>query len=216
MIIENQKPPLEGKYFPLESDNIKIFLPKEFKKLSKDEYLSIIEQGKDSINLLSERERLHRIKKSGWDIYFFEYLESSSILSVIPIEYVKFNRNDAQMLLNQIKYDMDQSTESTGNKFTKVEARFFETKEAQIFKAIYNVENKKYNLNFFREIYFVSFNKKSLYLLVREMTGHKTHYITKVVAKMTETQVKLYDQFLDDGDIMDNEKDPFWAKTIKR
>lgn len=164
MIIENQAPPLEGKYFPLESDNIKIFLPKEFKKLSKDEYLSIVEQSKDSINLLSERERLHKIKKSGWDIYFFEYLESSSILSVIPIEYVKFNRNDAQMLLNQIKYDMDQSTESTGNEFTKVEARFFETKEAQIFKAIYNVENKKDNLNFFREIYFVSFNKKSFVL----------------------------------------------------
>jgi hypothetical protein len=164
IIIGNQKPPLEGKYFPLDSDNIKLFLPKEFKKLSKDEYLAIIEKENDSIVSLSERERLHKIKKSGWDIYFFEYLESSSILSVIPIEYVKFNRNDAQMLLNQIKYDMDQSTESTGNEFTKVEARFFETKEAQIFKAIYNVENKKDNLNFFREIYFVSFNKKSFVL----------------------------------------------------
>jgi hypothetical protein len=69
---------------------------------------------------------------------------------------------------------------------------------------------------FRRAEYIESFNKKSLYLLVREMTGHKTHYITKVVAKMKETQVKLYDQFLDDGDIMDNERDPFWAKTIKR
>jgi hypothetical protein len=48
------------------------------------------------------------------------------------------------------------------------------------------------------------------------MTGHKTHYITKVVAKMKETQVRLYDQFLDEGDIMDDERDPFWAKTIKR
>jgi hypothetical protein len=69
---------------------------------------------------------------------------------------------------------------------------------------------------FRRAEYIESFNKKSLYLLVREMTGHKTHYITKVVAKMKETQVKLYDQFLDDGDIMDDVNDPFWAKTIKR
>jgi hypothetical protein len=69
---------------------------------------------------------------------------------------------------------------------------------------------------FRRAEYIESFNKKSLYLLVREMTGHKTHYITKVVAKMKETQVKLYDQFLDDGDISDGENDPFWAKTIKR
>jgi hypothetical protein len=61
-----------------------------------------------------------------------------------------------------------------------------------------------------------SFNKKSLYLLVREMTGHKTHYITKVVAKMKETQIKLYHQFLDEGDITEEDKDPFWARTINR
>ena len=61
-----------------------------------------------------------------------------------------------------------------------------------------------------------SFNKKSLYLLVREMTGHKTHYITKVVAKMKETQIKLYYQFLDEGDITEEDKDPFWARTINR
>jgi hypothetical protein len=61
-----------------------------------------------------------------------------------------------------------------------------------------------------------SFNKKSLYLLVREVTGHKTHYITKVVAKMKETQIKLYHQFLDEGDITEEDKDPFWARTINR
>lgn len=68
-------------------------------------------------------------------------------------------------------------------------------------------------LELFRRAEFIeSFNKKSLYLLVREMTGYKTHYITKVVSKMKETQIKLYHQFLDEGDITQNENEFIWNK----
>jgi hypothetical protein len=66
---------------------------------------------------------------------------------------------------------------------------------------------------FRRAEYIENFNKKNLYLLIREMTGHKTHYITKVVSQMKETQLKLYYQFLDEGDIR-QKNDPFWEKTI--
>jgi hypothetical protein len=54
---------------------------------------------------------------------------------------------------------------------------------------------------FRRADYIENFNKKSLYLLIREMTGHPTHYITKVVTKMREKQIELYNQFMDEGDI---------------
>ncbi len=54
---------------------------------------------------------------------------------------------------------------------------------------------------FRRAEYIESFNKKSLYLLIREMTGHPTHYITKVVNKMRDKQMELYNQFMDNGDI---------------
>jgi hypothetical protein len=54
---------------------------------------------------------------------------------------------------------------------------------------------------FRRAEYIENFNKKSLYLLIREMTGHPTHYITKVVTKMREKQMELYNQFMDEGDI---------------
>ena len=68
-------------------------------------------------------------------------------------------------------------------------------------------------LELFRRAEFIeSFNKKSLYLLVREMTGYKTHYITKVVSKMKETQLKLYYQFLDEGDIKIKEPEFVWRK----
>ena len=48
--------------------------------------------------------------------------------------------------------------------YQKNEARFFETKEAQIFKAIYTVSVPENNSEFNKQIYFVSFNKKSFAL----------------------------------------------------
>ena len=54
---------------------------------------------------------------------------------------------------------------------------------------------------FRRAEYIENFNKKSLYLLIREMTGYPTHYITKVVNKMKERQMELYNEFERDGDI---------------
>ena len=54
---------------------------------------------------------------------------------------------------------------------------------------------------FRRANYIESFNKKSLYLLIREMTGLPTHYVTKVVNKMKERQMELYSEFDKYGDI---------------
>ena len=54
---------------------------------------------------------------------------------------------------------------------------------------------------FRRAEYIENFNKKSLYLLIREMTGHPTHYITKVVNKMRERQMELYNEFERHSDI---------------
>lgn len=57
-------------------------------------------------------------------------------------------------------------------------------------------------LELFRRAEFIeNFNKKSLYLLIREMTGHPTHYITKVLNKMKVKQMELYNEFMDTGDI---------------
>ncbi|CAB4142613.1 hypothetical protein UFOVP449_62 [uncultured Caudovirales phage] len=55
---------------------------------------------------------------------------------------------------------------------------------------------------FRRAEYIENFNKKSLYLLVREMTGYPTHYITKIVNRMKEKQLELYNEFDKTGDII--------------
>jgi uncharacterized C2H2 Zn-finger protein len=63
---------------------------------------------------------------------------------------------------------------------------------------------------FRRSDYIENFNKKHLYLLIREMTDCKTHYITKVVNVMKEHQKILLNQYLEYGDIK-NGKNIFWS-----
>ena len=164
VILENKKTELEGKFFPIESQGIRLFLPKEFKKLTKAEYLELVNETEDSLNVDIEKERLAKLYQSGHDIFLFQHTTSGSILSLVPTDYFKFNKADAQMLLNQIRYSHDQVNAQTGMIFNKQEARFFETKEAQIFKSIYTINSKDLVGDFFKQIYFVSFNNKSFAL----------------------------------------------------
>ena len=67
-------------------------------------------------------------------------------------------------------------------------------------------------LELFRRSQFIeNFNKKHLYLLIREMTDCKTHYITKVVNVMKEHQKKMLNDYLDYGEIKDNDEDEFFS-----
>lgn len=62
---------------------------------------------------------------------------------------------------------------------------------------------------FRRSDYVENFNKKHLYLLIREMADCKTHYITKVVNEMKKYQVKMLNDYLENGRIEEKNND-FW------
>jgi hypothetical protein len=64
---------------------------------------------------------------------------------------------------------------------------------------------------FRRSEYIENFNKKHLYLLIREMTDCKTHYITKVVNVMKEHQKKMLNDYLERGQF-DDIQDEFWQE----
>lgn len=64
---------------------------------------------------------------------------------------------------------------------------------------------------FRRSQYIENFNKKHLYLLIREMTDCKTHYITKVVNVMKEHQKKMLNDYLDYGEVKDSDDNEFFT-----
>ncbi len=66
---------------------------------------------------------------------------------------------------------------------------------------------------FRRSQYIENFNKKHLYLLIREMTDCKTHYITKVVNTMKVHQKRMLNEYLDTGEFNEQE-DLFWDNEL--
>lgn len=109
---------------------------------------------------------------------------------------------------------------------------FYEVQEAGEFKEfkdimleywdrhLTNIFNKRRDiqiadavLELFRRSQFIeNFNKKHLYLLIREMTDCKTHYITKVVNIMKQHQKKMLNEYLENGEFSVKDK-PFWVYT---
>jgi hypothetical protein len=80
-----------------------------------------------------------------------------------------------------------------------------------------NVFNRKRDIQiadavlelFRRSDHIENFNKKHLYLLIREMTDCKTHYITKVVNIMKQHQAKMLNDYLEHGQF-DDIQEEFW------
>jgi hypothetical protein len=66
---------------------------------------------------------------------------------------------------------------------------------------------------FRRSEHIENFNKKHLYLLIREMTDCKTHYITKVVNVMKKHQKKLLNDYLEYGELVVTKPKQFWKQT---
>ena len=78
---------------------------------------------------------------------------------------------------------------------------FSKKRDIQIADAVLELFRRSENIE--------NFNKKHLYLLIREMTDCKTHYITKVVNEMKEHQKKMLNDYLEHGQFSDIQDD-FW------
>ena len=68
---------------------------------------------------------------------------------------------------------------------------------------------------FRRSEHIENFNKKHLYLLIREMTDCKTHYITKVVNVMKQHQKKMLNEYLEYGEFKEPKRKVFWQQPTQ-
>ena len=68
---------------------------------------------------------------------------------------------------------------------------FTKNEDAKTADAIVELFRKRENLDLF--------NKKGIYIYIREITNQSTPQITKVIKKMKKTYVKLMSQYIDSG-----------------
>jgi uncharacterized C2H2 Zn-finger protein len=99
------------------------------------------------------------------------------------------------------------------NEFKELMLEYWDKNLTKVFNKKRDIQIADAILELFRRSQYIeNFNKKHLYLLIREMTDCKTHYITKVVNVMKEHQKRMLNEYLDYGEISDNpNEDEFFS-----
>ena len=99
------------------------------------------------------------------------------------------------------------------NEFKTLMLAYWDKNLTKVFNKKRDIQIADAILELFRRSQFIeNFNKKHLYLLIREMTDCKTHYITKVVNVMKTHQKRMLNEYLDYGEVSDNpDEDEFFT-----
>ena len=120
--------------------------------------------------------------------------------------YKRYKQNDLMSAMpeswNPAEDTVAIETDSNHAEFRVIMLDYWDKKLNSVFDKKRDIQIADAILELFRRVdYIENFNKKSLYLLIREMTGHKTHYITKVISIMKVHQDRILEEFLNTGDI---------------
>jgi hypothetical protein len=98
------------------------------------------------------------------------------------------------------------------SEFKELMLKYWDKNLTRVFTKKRDIQIADAVLELFRRSHHIeNFNKKHLYLLIREMTDCKTHYITKVVNEMKKHQTKMLNDYLDHGMITSPSND-FWEE----
>jgi hypothetical protein len=96
------------------------------------------------------------------------------------------------------------------NEFKELMLRYWDINLTRVFTKKRDIQIADAVLELFRRSQHIeNFNKKHLYLLIREMTDCKTHYITKVVNEMKKHQTQMLNDYFDKG-MITSKSDDFW------
>jgi hypothetical protein len=98
------------------------------------------------------------------------------------------------------------------NEFKELMLRYWDINLTRVFTKKRDIQIADAVLELFRRSQHIeNFNKKHLYLLIREMTDCKTHYITKVVNEMKKHQTQMLNDYFDKG-MITSKSDEFWEE----
>ena len=98
------------------------------------------------------------------------------------------------------------------NEFKELMLKYWDQNLTRVFTKKRDIQIADAVLELFRRSQHIeNFNKKHLYLLIREMTDCKTHYITKVVNEMKKHQTQMLNDYFDKG-MITSKSDDFWEE----
>jgi hypothetical protein len=137
---------------------------------------------------------------------YFTRMALNHLILLNNSNYKRYKQNELMSVMpeswNPSEDTLAIETDSTHVEFRTLMLSYWDVKLNVVFDKKRDIQIADAILELFRRVdYIENFNKKSLYLLIREMTGHKTHYITKVISTMKVHQDNILEEYLNTGDI---------------
>jgi hypothetical protein len=137
---------------------------------------------------------------------YFTRMALNHLILLNNSNYKRYKQNELMSVMpeswNPSEDTLAIETDSNHVEFRTLMLSYWDVKLNVVFDKKRDIQIADAILELFRRVdYIENFNKKSLYLLIREMTGHKTHYITKVISTMKVHQDKILEEYLNTGDI---------------
>lgn len=145
-----------------------------------------------------------------------------SYFSVIAKNYLILHNNNFYKEEKRVLYFSDQADDSFAleemlivepstadntvdmSEFLKILVDYWEFNVNKIFKKKRDIEIANAIIRLIERVDHIdNFNKKALYLMVREMTNYKTAHITKVINKMRPRIIKMLGEFRRNGHLSD-------------
>jgi len=162
-------------------------------------------------------QKIHMFKEGkGKAFSYFSIVAKNYLILNNNSNYKRYKKTD---LLSQMPetwnpendfYESEQGEEFS--EFKELMLQYWDKNLTKVFTKKRDIQIADAVLELFRRSQFIeNFNKKHLYLLIREMTDCKTHYITKVVNVMKEHQRKMLNDYLDYGEVRDDNEDEFFS-----
>jgi len=137
---------------------------------------------------------------------YFTRMALNHLILLNNSNYKRYKQNELMSVMpeswNPSEDTLAIETDNNHVEFRTLMLSYWDVKLNVVFDKKRDIQIADAILELFRRVdYIENFNKKSLYLLIREMTGHKTHYITKVISTMKVHQDKILEEYLNTGDI---------------
>jgi hypothetical protein len=137
---------------------------------------------------------------------YFTRMALNHLILLNNSNYKRYKQNELMSVMpeswNPSEDSLAIETDATHVEFRTLMLSYWDVKLNVVFDKKRDIQIADAILELFRRVdYIENFNKKSLYLLIREMTGYKTHYITKVISTMKVHQDKILEEYLNTGDI---------------
>lgn len=155
---------LPGKYHFLEKEGIKVFLPEVFERTSMAEYLDLVKKTGSKDEYAFEVNQFKARSKMDGNFYIYFDKESGSTYSIYARPYLQMYKEDAPNLLGVIRANQEEAAKDLPRKFTKLTAKFDDSRGPQIFKAIYKIENTKKKRQVYQHSYIVSSNDHTVFI----------------------------------------------------